>query len=151
MALDTAPVTGRLKVLRESLTAGERARIAVMFGVVTVLFAVGFALVALAAPHHYVLSGHGSEQKVFGFGTAVLALTLGMRHAFDADHLSAIDNTTRKLMADGKRPTSVGFFFSLGHSTVVFVLAMLLNFGIKTLYGQVSDSDSTLHHVTGLV
>jgi high-affinity nickel-transport protein len=56
----------------------------------------------------------------------VTAYTLGLRHAFDADHIAAIDNTTRKLMADGKRPLSVGFFFSLGHSTVVFVLALLL-------------------------
>ena len=52
-----------------------------------------------------------------------------MRHAFDADHISAIDNTTRKLMADGKRPLSVGFFFSLGHSTIVFVLALLFAIG----------------------
>ena len=56
-----------------------------------------------------------------------------MRHAFDADHIAAIDNTTRKLMADGKRPMGVGFFFSLGHSTVVFALAVLLNFGIRAL------------------
>ena len=48
-----------------------------------------------------------------------------MRHAFDADHIGAIDNTTRKLMADGQRPLGVGFFFSLGHSTIVFVLAAL--------------------------
>ena len=71
-------------------------------------------------PHHY----HLSKTEVFGIGTGILALTLGMRHAFDADHISAIDNTTRKLMAEGKRPLSVGFFFSLGHSTVVFVLAV---------------------------
>ena len=54
-----------------------------------------------------------------GVGTGVLAYTLGMRHAFDADHISAIDNTTRKLVNEGKRPLSVGFFFSLGHSSVV--------------------------------
>ena len=55
------------------------------------------------------------------------AYTLGMRHAFDADHIAAIDNTTRKLMAEGKRPLSVGFWFSLGHSSIVFALALLLS------------------------
>ena len=54
-------------------------------------------------------------------GTALLAYTFGLRHAVDADHISAIDNVTRKLMQEGKRPVTVGFFFSLGHSTVVFV------------------------------
>jgi high-affinity nickel permease len=53
----------------------------------------------------------------------VTAYTLGLRHAFDADHIAAIDNTTRKLMSEGKRPLSVGLFFSLGHSTIVFMLA----------------------------
>ncbi len=77
--------------------------------------------------------------------------TLGMRHAFDADHISAIDNTTRKLMAEGKRPTSVGFFFSLGHSAVVFVLAFLFAIGIKALDGPVKHTGSQLHNVTGLI
>jgi nickel/cobalt transporter (NiCoT) family protein len=54
-------------------------------------------------------------------GTAFLAYTFGLRHAVDADHIAAIDNVTRKLMQEGKRPTSVGFFFSLGHSTVVWL------------------------------
>jgi high-affinity nickel permease len=57
-----------------------------------------------------------------------------MRRAFDADHIAAIDNTTRKLVNEGKRPLSVGFFFSLGYSSVVFALAVLLNFGIRGLY-----------------
>ena len=52
-------------------------------------------------------------------GTAFLAYSFGLRHALDADHLAAIDNVTRKLMQDGKRPATVGFFFSLGHSTIV--------------------------------
>ena len=86
-----------------------------------------------------------------GWGTAALAYTLGMRHAFDADHISAIDNTTRKLMSEGKRPLAVGFFFSLGHSSVVAVLAILLNFGIKSLGSQLKDDNSSLHHYTGLI
>ena len=88
---------------------------------------------------------------VFGVGLGVTAFTLGMRHAFDADHIAAIDNTTRKLMADGQRPMSVGFWFSLGHSTIVFVLCVLLAFGIRALAGQLEDDGSTLHAVTGLV
>ena len=92
-----------------------------------------------------------SNGSFFGWGTAALAYTLGMRHAFDADHISAIDNTTRKLMSEGKRPLAVGFFFSLGHSSVVAVLAILLNFGIKALGSQLKDENSTLHHYTALV
>ena len=97
------------------------------------LHALGFFLLfALVAPHHYRLGASGA----FVVGTGVTAYTLGLRHAFDADHISAIDNTTRKLMAEGKRPLSVGFFFSLGHSTIVFVLAFLFALGIKALAGR---------------
>ena len=52
-------------------------------------------------------------------GTALLAYTFGLRHAVDADHIAAIDNVTRKLMQEGKRPVATGFFFSIGHSTIV--------------------------------
>ena len=82
-------------------------------------------MLAAALSGHY----HINKTELFGLGTGVLAYTLGVRHAFDADHIAAIDNTTRKLVDEGKRPLSVGFFFSLGHSTVVFVLAVMLNFG----------------------
>jgi nickel/cobalt transporter (NiCoT) family protein len=58
-------------------------------------------------------------------GTAVLAYTFGLRHAVDADHIAAIDNVTRKLMQDGKRPVSVGFYFALGHSTIVIIAALV--------------------------
>ena len=76
---------------------------------------------------------------------------LGMRHAFDADHIAAIDNTTRKLMADGQQPVSVGFWFSLGHSSVVFGLCILLSFGVRALAGQVEDSASALQSTFGLI
>jgi len=92
-----------------------------------------------------------ADGSLFGWGTAALAYVLGMRHAFDADHISAIDNTTRKLMAEGQRPLAVGFFFSLGHSSVVAGLAILLNFGIKALGTQLKDENSSLHHWTGLI
>src|SRR3974377_1548342 len=58
--------------------------------------------------------------------TALLAYSLGLRHAVDADHIAAIDNVTRKLMQEGKRPVAVGFFFSLGHSTVVILMCLVL-------------------------
>jgi high-affinity nickel-transport protein len=74
-----------------------------------------------------------------------------MRHAFDADHIAAIDNTTRKLVSEGKRPLSTGFWFSLGHSSVVFVLALLLNFGIRALNEQVKNNGSQLHAMTGVI
>ena len=96
---------------------------------------------------HYHITG----TQLFGFGTGVLAYTLGMRHAFDADHIAAIDNTTRKLVNDGKRPLSAGFFFSLGHSSVVFGLAVLLNFGVRALDSQVRNSRSGLHTMTGII
>ena len=116
-----------------------------MAAVVIGLHAVGFfLLIAVVAPHHYNLGTSGA----FAVGTGVTAYTLGMRHAFDADHISAIDNTTRKLMSEGKRPMSVGFFFSLGHSTIVFMLAFLFAIGIKALGGQVENGDSRLHNVT---
>jgi high-affinity nickel-transport protein len=88
---------------------------------------------------------------VFGLGLGITAYTLGLRHALDADHIAAIDNTTRKLMSEGKRPLGVGFSFSLGHSTVVFVLALLLALGVSELGPQVQHSGSTLRQVTGIV
>src|SRR6266566_7743826 len=59
-------------------------------------------------------------------GTALLAYGFGLRHAVDADHIAAIDNVTRKLMQEGKRPIGVGFYFSLGHSTVVIIAAAVI-------------------------
>jgi nickel/cobalt transporter (NiCoT) family protein len=142
-----ALVAGRARRIADALSRREWARLGAMAGVVIALWVVGFVLLLAAGAHHY----HLSKTELFGVGTGILALTLGMRHAFDADHISAIDNTTRKLMAEGKRPLSVGFFFSLGHSTVVFVLAVLLNFGIRSLDNQVRRGNSGLHSVTNVV
>jgi high-affinity nickel-transport protein len=140
-------VQTRLRQIQDGLTPREWARVGAMAAAVVGLYIAGFIMLGAAAPHHYRLSG----KQVFGLGTGVLALTLGMRHAFDADHIAAIDNTTRKLMADGKRPLSVGFFFSLGHSSIVFVLSVLLNFGIRALDNQVRSDNSGLHNVTNVV
>jgi len=80
-------------------------------------------LTIAAAPCHRLwrVSSRSSCPPLQGAGDGVagLAYSLGLRHAFDADHISAIDNTTRKLMSEGKRPLSIGFWFSLGHSTIV--------------------------------
>jgi high-affinity nickel-transport protein len=70
-------------------------------------------------------------------GLGVLAYTFGLRHAFDADHIAAIDNTTRKLLQEQKRPLGVGFFFSLGHSTIVFGLATGLALGTQTVDARI--------------
>jgi nickel/cobalt transporter (NiCoT) family protein len=133
--------------VRHALTGREWGRVGGMVAVIAALHVVGwFVLVVLVAPGHYSL---GSQ--AFTIGVGVTAYTLGLRHAFDADHIAAIDNTTRKLMADGQRPLSVGFFFSLGHSTIVFGLCFLLSIGMRALAGEVESDDSTLHHVTGLI
>ena len=119
-----------------------------MAAVVIGLHALGFfILIALVAPHHYALGTSGA----FTVGIGLTAYTLGLRHAFDADHITAIDNTTRKLMADGKRPLSVGLFFSLGHSTIVFGLAALFAVGFRALSGPVQNKGSALHSATNLI
>jgi nickel/cobalt transporter (NiCoT) family protein len=134
--------------LKASLTPAEWRRAGAMTLFVVALHVIGFVLLfAVIAPHHYALGKTGA----FSVGLGFTAYTLGMRHAFDADHIAAIDNTTRKLMNDGQRPMSVGFFFSLGHSTVVFVLSFCLAIGVKALSGPVQNDGSSLHQVTGIV
>ena len=113
--------------IRAGLTPREWSRAAAMALTVVGLNVAGWAMLAAAVSGHF----HISRTETFGFTTGILAYTLGMRHAFDADHIAAIDNTTRKLVSEGKRPLSTGFWFSLGHSSVVFVLALLLNFDIN--------------------
>ncbi|MEN9736262.1 MAG: hypothetical protein RL129_972, partial [Actinomycetota bacterium] len=107
---------------RIALASDEKRRLVLMFGFIAFLHISGILLMWAATSGKYELS----DGSIFGWGTALLAYTLGMRHAFDADHISAIDNTTRKLMSEGKRPLAVGFFFSLGHSSVVAALAALV-------------------------
>jgi high-affinity nickel-transport protein len=119
-----------------------------MAAVVLGLHAIGFFLLfAVVVPQHFELGDAG----VYGVGLGLTAYTLGLRHAFDADHIAAIDNTTRKLMADGQRPLAVGFFFSLGHSTIVFALALGFTAGIRGLGGAVADDGSWLHAATGVI
>ena len=144
----------RLEVFGSALTRQDKICLGGMSAFIVLLHVLGFGILfGLVVPKHYDLGKSG----VFDIGVGVLAYTFGLRHAFDADHLAAVDNTTRKLLADDvvdgtrKKPLSVGFWFSLGHSTIVFLLAFLLSIGVKALAGQVENDDSSLHSVTGIV
>lgn len=133
--------------LRAALSPAEWGRLGLMLAVIATLHVIGWGtLIFVVEPEHLSL-GH----KAFGVGIGLTAYTLGLRHAFDADHIAAIDNTTRKLMGEGQRPLAVGFFFSLGHSTVVFTLALLLAAGLRAVVGPVEDDSSRLHFYTGLI
>jgi nickel/cobalt transporter (NiCoT) family protein len=151
MSVTTTPRPARpswFSRTRRALTPREWLRMGGIVAFVVALHVVGwFTLIALVAPHRYAVGPH----EIFGVGLGLTAYTLGMRHAFDADHIAAIDNTTRKLLAEDERPLSVGFWFSLGHSSVVFGLCVLLSFGVRALAGQVENSDSTLQKTTGLI
>jgi high-affinity nickel-transport protein len=149
MAQLTAPPAGTAA----GLSRRERGGVASMGLFILLLHVVGWGvLIWLVAPHRYNLGLRADgTHAVFGIGLGFTAYLFGMRHAFDADHIAAIDNTTRKLMADGKRPLSVGFWFSLGHSSIVFGLCLLLGMGVRTLAGQVENNQSTLQTVTGLI
>jgi nickel/cobalt transporter (NiCoT) family protein len=151
----------QLQVFRRSLTGRDRASLGGMLGTIVLLHVLGFGLLfGLVVPHHYQLGNSG----LFGASVGLLAYTFGLRHAFDADHIAAVDNTTRKLLTDNamketagtppsriRRPLSVGFWFSLGHSTIVFGLAVLLSLGVKALAAPVENDNSTLHSVTGVI
>ncbi len=142
------PLASRVDRLRAALSPAEWASIGGMAAFILLLHVVGWGvLIGIVAPAHYNVGGG----QVFGIGLGLTAYILGMRHAFDADHIAAIDNTTRKLMAEGKRPTSVGFWFSLGHSSVVFFLCLLVSFGIRALSSQVGNDSSALQKTTSLV
>ena len=145
---------------RTALTVADKRSLWWMGAVVVLLHLVGFGLLlGVVAPQHFRLGG---DHPVFTVGVGLLAYTFGLRHAFDADHIAAVDNTTRKLLGDAqaqeaetgvaqRKPLSVGFWFSLGHSSIVFGLAFLLMLGVKALVGSVEDDDSTLHTITSLI
>src|SRR6266536_1157755 len=122
-----ATVTLERSALGKAFTRDELKRLGGFYLFVVFLHVVGWGtLIFLVAPRY---------PAALGVGVGFTAYLFGLRHAFDADHISAIDNTTRKLMADGQKPLGVGFFFSLGHSTIVFVLAALVAVGIRGLSG----------------
>jgi nickel/cobalt transporter (NiCoT) family protein len=142
----TAYRGGMPPTVRAALSTDERRSLWGMGGFILLLHVVGWGvLVGFVVPRGYTVGG-----QLLGVGLGVTAYTLGMRHAFDADHIAAIDNTTRKLMGEGKRPLSVGFWFSLGHSSVVFIMVALLAFGIRALASQLGDGQSTLQRTTSV-
>jgi high-affinity nickel-transport protein len=142
------PPVGRLTQVRRSLSPGEWRRTRWMFASIVALHVVGFGVfIAFVVPYHY---------KGLGIGVSVLAYTLGLRHAFDADHIAAIDNTTRKLMNErrgvegSRRPLSVGYFFSLGHSTIVVAIGVGIVIAEKAVYGAVSNGRSGFEQFGGV-
>jgi high-affinity nickel-transport protein len=128
--------------------------------VVIALNAGGWGIFILTVlPYHFRYAGLG-----VGLGVAVTAWTLGARHAFDADHISAIDNTTRKLLADrgglgaggergrgSARPLGTGFFFALGHSAVVIAVGTAITFAARAVFGAMVNPDSAYETVGGAI
>jgi len=123
-----------------TLEPGEGRRLLGFFGSVSVLHLAGWGLLLAYAASH---------PGFFWLGG--VAYTLGLRHAFDADHISAIDNTTRKLLQGGKKPMGVGFFFSLGHSTVVLVIAVALGLTVRWLVQGVVGGNGQLRNIGGAI
>jgi high-affinity nickel-transport protein len=111
---------------RHGLSGREWLRLGGFAGAVGVLHLLGIGLLLYYASDYPILTGLGWTAYLFG-----------LRHAFDADHISAIDNTTRKLMQEHKRPLGVGFFFSLGHSTIVLALATSLALAARTVNSRI--------------
>jgi nickel/cobalt transporter (NiCoT) family protein len=133
----------RFSAIRRGLSPSEWRRLGAMAAVIAAFHLAGWGVFIFAIlPHHY---------QALGVGIAVTAYTLGLRHAFDADHIAAIDNTTRKFMADGKRPMSVGFFFSLGHSTVVVGLGIAVTVAARAVFGAVRNPHSGFQQFGGVV
>jgi high-affinity nickel-transport protein len=103
-------------------------------------------------PHHFDYRGEGGSKGLgVGIGVAITAWLLGFRHAFDADHISCIDNTTRKLMADGQRPLGTGFFFSFGHSTVIVAVGVGITIAARAVFGAVVDPSSAYQTAGGTI
>src|ERR1700686_597843 len=129
-----------IALLRDSFDSGERRRLAGFFGGVGLLHVAGWGLLFAAAAGRPTILAWGGPPYTFG-----------LRHAFDADHISAIDNTTRKLLQDGKKPVGVGFFFSLGHSSVVLIIALALGFAVRLVVDGVVGENGTLKNIGGIV
>ena len=127
-------------------------RLAAMSGFILALNAAGWGIYILVVmPHHFDYRGEGGSQGLgVGLGVAVTAWFLGFRHAFDADHISAIDNTTRKLMADGQRPLASGFFFSLGHASVVIAVGAGIIVAARAVFGAVVNPNSAFETAGGM-
>jgi high-affinity nickel-transport protein len=144
----------RFRTIRDALTAPEWGRLTAMFAFILAVNIAGWGIFVLyVLPHHFDYQGVGGAAPGLGvgLGVAITAWFLGFRHAFDADHISCIDNTTRKLMADGKRPLGSGFFFSFGHSTVVTGVGVGITFAAKAVFGAVVNPDSAYETAGGTI
>jgi high-affinity nickel-transport protein len=139
--------------IRTSMTRPEWTRLVVMFVIILAVNGAGWGIYVLyVMPNHFDYRGVGGSRGLgVGFGVAITAWILGFRHAFDADHISCIDNTTRKLLADGQRPMGSGFFFSLGHSTVVAAVGVGITFAARAVFGAVVNPSSTYETVGGAI
>jgi nickel/cobalt transporter (NiCoT) family protein len=136
-----AAATGRL-------SRREKRSIGAMAGFVLLLHVLGWGVLIFAvAPRDYQLGSTG----VLGVGVGLTAYMLGVRHAFDADHIASIDNTTRKLVGEGRPSFSAGFWFSLGHSSVVFAASLLLVAGVRSVARVVQDENSQVAQTLGLI
>jgi nickel/cobalt transporter (NiCoT) family protein len=141
----------RLRRIGARLTGREWGRLALMLGFILAINIAGWGIYVLCVmPHHVDYRGLGGSRGLgVGLGVAITAWFLGFRHAFDADHISCIDNTTRKLMADGKRPLSSGFFFSFGHSTIVVAVGVGITLAARAVFGAVVNPDSAYETAGG--
>ena len=128
------------QALTQNFDRGERVRLGLFYGAVAALHVLGWGLLFATASQYPALIGLGG-----------LAYSFGLRHAFDADHISAIDNTTRKLLQDRKKPVGVGFFFSLGHSSVVFLIALALGLAVRAIVDNVVSDGGLLRNIGGLI
>src|SRR6266700_2811455 len=131
MAVDAQPVQLAPRLLERVLglfTPAEWGRLGGMYGFVVLLHVLGWGLFVEVASKYPAFAGAG-----------VLAYTFGLRHAFDADHISAIDDTTRFMLQKGKRPLGVGFFFSLGHSSIVLALCLGLAVAAQAIESHIAD------------
>ena len=143
------PGAGRHGIVKTMITTWTRAdwlQAGALLGFIAVMHVVAFGvLFGAVGPGHYQLG-----TKIFGVGLGITAYTYGLRHAFDADHIAAIDNTTRKLRGEGRRPKSVGFWFAMGHSTMVAGMAALVAAGAH-IVGALTSGSSTANQTLGII
>jgi nickel/cobalt transporter (NiCoT) family protein len=146
-------IRSRLHAIRGALAAREWGRLTAMLAFIVAVNAAGWLIyILIVLPHHFDYKGVGGSRGLgVGLGVAVTAWFLGFRHAFDADHISCIDNTTRKLMADGKRPLGTGFFFSFGHSTIVVAVGVGITFAARAVFGAVVNPSSAYETAGGAI
>ena len=130
------PLPSPLSRRRLGFTSQERVRLGGFYGIVALLHVIGWGLYLHFSAHYPALIGLGFVAYLFG-----------LRHAFDADHIAAIDDTVRFMLQKGERPLGVGFFFSLGHSTIVMGLAIAIAFAASAVMGDLPQ----LRNVGGVI